>query len=79
MLGYAGLAMIRRWRGWRTWAGTASWVMIVIIVLGLFAAPPSNPDRVVDIAARIIFVVLAVFVLVAKRRERRRNVGAVFE
>jgi len=77
--GYAGLATIRRWRGWRIWAGTASWGMIAIIVLGLFAAPPFDPDWVVGIASRIIVVALAVYVLVAKRRERRSNIGAVFE
>jgi hypothetical protein len=77
--GYAGLATIRRWRGWRIWAGTASWSMIVIIVLGLFDAARSDPNWAVTVAARIIVVALAVFVLVAKRRERRPNIGAVFE
>src|SRR5262245_45647471 len=77
--GYAGLATIWRWRGWRIWAGTVSWGIIVMMVLGVFATRAPDTDLVLDIAGRLMVVAVAVFVLVAKRRERRTDIGAVFE
>jgi peptidoglycan/LPS O-acetylase OafA/YrhL len=78
VFGYASLATIRRWRGWRIWAGTVSWGLIVISVLGLFAAPPpESSDRLFNVTCLII-IALAAFVLIAKRLERRPDFSAVF-
>src|SRR5262249_49326283 len=79
VFGYASLATIRRWRGWRIWAGTVSWGLIVISVLGLFAALPlDSSGRLFVIISNIILIALAAFVLIAKRRERRPDFTAVF-
>jgi peptidoglycan/LPS O-acetylase OafA/YrhL len=80
VFGYASLATIRRWRGWRIWAGTVSWGLIVISVLGLFAAaPPDSSGRLFNITSHIIVIALAAFVLIAKRLERRPDFAAVFD
>jgi len=78
IFGYAGLATIRRWRGWHVWALIVSWGMIVIVVLGLFDARPP-PDRSIELTSRIVLVAIAVFVLIAKRRERKPDLAAVFD
>jgi hypothetical protein len=82
IFGYSGLAIILRWRGWRIWAGTISWGLIAIFVFSLFAlfAPPapSSTDSSFGLVARPIILAFAVFVLIAKRRERRPDVPAVF-
>jgi hypothetical protein len=77
VFGCAGLATIRRWRGWRIWAGAMAWGLIAVTILKLFAStrPESSMALVVDLAP----VAFAVFVLVAKRRERRPDVAAVFD
>jgi hypothetical protein len=80
IFGCAGLAVMGRWRGWRIWAGTVSWGLIVMVVLGLFAPPPpSSTDRWIERVVSLIVVAVAVFVLVAKRRERRPDIAAVFD
>jgi hypothetical protein len=78
VLGYAGLAMMLRWRRWRVWAGTVSWGLIVIIVLSLFA-PPSDTDRPFERLISLVVLAVAVFALIAKRRERRPDIAAVFD
>ena len=77
VFGCAGLATIRRWRGWRIWTGVMAWGLIVVAILQLFASirPESSMDLVVDLAP----VAFAVFVLAAKRRERRPDIVAVFD
>jgi len=69
--GWAGLATVLRWHGWRIWAGVVAWGMIVIFVLELLSATFAEIPSFIVLA-------LAVFVLVAKRRECRPNFTAVF-
>ncbi len=76
VLGYAGLAIMLRWRRWRIWAGTVSWGLIVIVVLSQFA-PPSAAGSLERLISLVVLVV-AVFALVAKRRERRPDIASVF-
>jgi hypothetical protein len=76
VVGYAGLAMMLRWRRWRIWAGTVSWGLIVIIVLGQFE-PPSAASSL-ERSISLIVLVVVVFALVAKRREPRADIAAVF-
>jgi len=76
-LGYAGLAMMLRWRRWRIWAGTVSWGLIVIIILSQFA-PPSAADRSLERSISLIVLAVAVLALAAKRREPRPDIAAVF-
>jgi hypothetical protein len=76
-LGYAGLAMMLRWRRWRIWAGTVSWGLIVIVVLSQFA-PPSAANRSLERLISLIVLAVAVFALVAKRRERQPDIATVF-
>jgi chromate transport protein ChrA len=71
IFGCAGLATIRRWRGWRIWAGVAAWGMIVIFVLQLLSATFAEIPS-------FIMLALAIFVLIAKRRERRPDFTAIF-
>jgi predicted membrane metal-binding protein len=53
IIGYAGLASIRRWRGWRIWASAAAQCLIAFVVLSLFATPPPpGSDRSID---RVMF------------------------
>jgi hypothetical protein len=54
-----------------------AWGLIVVAILQLFASirPESSMDLVVDLAP----VAFAVFVLVAKRRERRPDIVGVFD
>jgi hypothetical protein len=79
IFGYAGPASICRWRGWRIWAGVAAWCLIAFVVLKLFAPPPPpGTDRSFDMLIDLIVVALAVFVLIAKRLERRPDLAAVF-
>jgi hypothetical protein len=80
ILGYAGLAIIRRWSGWRIWAGLIAWGLIALVLLNLFKTPPPpGTDRSSDTVADLVVFAFAVFVLVAKRRERRLDLGAVFD
>jgi len=76
-LGYAGLAMMLRWRRWRAWTGTVSWGLIVIIILSQFA-PPSAANRSLERSISLIVLAVAVFALAAKRREPRPDIAAVF-
>jgi len=79
-LGYAGLAMMLRWRRCRIWAGTVSWALIVIVVLGLFGPPPPpGTDYFFAILLALLFLGVAVFALIAKRLERRPEIAAVFD
>jgi len=78
ILAWAGLAIIRRWRGWRICAGVIAWGMIASIALRLFTLPPGS-DVLAHLTGGLIYVAFAVFVLVAKHRERRPKIGAVFE
>ena len=71
IFGYAGLATMLRWRGWRIWASVVAWGMIVIFVLQLLSATFAEIPS-------FIMLALAVFVLVAKRRERRPDFSVVF-
>jgi hypothetical protein len=77
VFGCAGLVTIRRWRGWRIWMGVMAWGLIAVAILNLFASirPESSTELVVDLAP----VAFAVFMLVAKRRERRPDIAAVFD
>jgi hypothetical protein len=80
IVGYAGLATIRRWRGWRIWAGAMAWVLIALVVLSLFATPPPpGTDRSWEDVMALVSVAIAVFVLIAKRLERRPDYAAVFD
>jgi len=74
IFGYAGLAIIRRWRGWRIWAGTLAWGLIAFIVLSVFRVPVPPGSRVMF----ALIIAFAVFVLVAMRREREPDLAAVF-
>ena len=76
-LGYAGLAMMLRWRRWRIWTGTVSWGLIVIIILSQFA-PPSAANRSLERSISLVVLAVAVFALAAKRREPRPDIAAVF-
>jgi len=76
IFGSAGVATIRRWRGWRILAGTTSWGLIGMFVFslpGLFGSL-IGPTNLVLLA----FAAFAVFALVAKRRERKPDLRAVF-
>jgi len=83
--GYAGLAIIRRWRGWRIWAGTIAWGLIALVVLNLlnlFKTPPPPDLRSFTLATQLVllaFLAIAVFVLIAKRRELKTDLRAVFD
>jgi peptidoglycan/LPS O-acetylase OafA/YrhL len=80
ILGYAGFTTIRRWRGWRIWAGTTAWGLIALVVFNLFARPqPPGTDRSIGRVMFSLIVAVAVFVLVAKRRERKSDLAAVFD
>jgi hypothetical protein len=80
ILGYAGLATIRRWRGWRIWAGTIAWGLIALAVLNLFKTPvPPGTDTSSELPVVLGAIAIAVFVLVAKRRERKPDLRAVFD
>jgi hypothetical protein len=78
MFGWAGLATIFRWRGWRIWAGAIAWLAIMMLVFDLFAEKQAQPGEY-DLPVRLIFWVVAVFVLIAKRLERRPDFAAVFD
>jgi hypothetical protein len=54
-----------------------AWGLIAVAILNLFASirPESSTELVVDLAP----VAFAVFMLVAKRRERRPDIAAVFD
>jgi hypothetical protein len=80
IFGYAGLATIRRWRGWRIWAGTIAWGLIALVVLNLFKTPPPpGTDRSFELPVMLGVIAIAVFVLIAKRLERRPDFAAVFD
>ena len=83
----AGLATIWRWRGWRTWAGTASWLMIVALVIGFSQKPiqvlttygfaafgyvlVGTGETYIFISSMLTFI----FVLWAKRQEKALTSG----
>jgi peptidoglycan/LPS O-acetylase OafA/YrhL len=79
VLALAGLAIVRRWRGWRIWAGTIAWGLIAIVVLNLFNTPPPGPVRSFKLAFMLGALAIAMFVLIAKRRERKLDLRAVFD
>ena len=83
----AGLATIWRWRGWRTWAGTASWLMIVALVIGFsrdyiqvlttygFATFGYVLVTMGNTYYFISFILIFIFVLWAKRQEKALTSG----
>ena len=76
----AGSATIRRWRGWRIWAGTAAWGLIVLAVMPVFSTPPPpGTPASFNLVLSLVIIAFAVFLLVAKRRERRPNLAPVFD
>jgi len=80
IFGGAGVAIIRRWRGWRIWVGTLAWILIVGVVLKLFArSPPPGTATSRALVADLFTIAFAVFALVAKRRERKPDLAAVFD
>jgi len=49
-------------------------------VLGLFKTPPLfGPDTSFDLRGFLVTIAFAVFVLIAKRRERKPDLAAVFD
>jgi len=80
IFGYAGSAIILRWPGWRIWAGTIGWGLIALVVLSLFKTPPLfGPATSFDLRVFLVTIAFAVFVLLAKRRERKPDLAAVFD
>jgi hypothetical protein len=67
ILGFVGLAMMRRWRGWRIWSGALAWGSIAMTILGLFASP--EIAGATSMTTRIAVIACAVGILLAKRLE----------
>src|SRR5262249_11909642 len=80
IFGSAGVVIIRRWRGWRIWGGGGGWGLVLSAVMaGVSAAPPARGDPSFNPVVSLAIIAYAVFLLVAKRRERRPNLAPVFD
>src|SRR5215813_187008 len=76
IFGSAGVVIIRRWRGWRIWAGGGAWSLIILAVMPVFSTPPPpGADPSFNPVVSLAIIAYAVFLLVAKRRERRPNLA----
>src|SRR5262249_16767437 len=79
IFGYAGVAIVLRWRGWRIWAGTIAWCLVALVVLNFFTTPPPGMDTSFYFGPLLVTIAFAAFVLIAKRRERRPDFAAAFD